>query len=225
VEGEPQFAYVLLESKKKLAGDLGEFSGCAFDFVMTVPVDCRLIRESLGKLFPAYRQMRFTGFADANLIVGDKDLWFLEKCERFGYNSHPNLLWNLNRDPLAETLVGLVDGTFEPHFTSDIGASVRLYVDHPASGKLIRFPKEYDSHLYMWDVYRDGDRLLTAGYSSDVMIVTAAGADLERAWQELMVRAEAVKFQHKSYRCDGTGTDYPSSPIVRLGHLRTHGFI
>ena len=91
-----------LESKKKYTGDMGELAGCAFDFAWTIPLDCRAVTESVGKLYPAYREMRYTGFADANFIAARDGIWFFEKCERFGYNAHPNLFWNLNLSTLGE---------------------------------------------------------------------------------------------------------------------------
>src|SRR5689334_8164109 len=37
VEGEPRFAFMNLESKKRLTGDLGDLVGCAFDFTFALP--------------------------------------------------------------------------------------------------------------------------------------------------------------------------------------------
>ena len=37
------------------------------------------------------------GTEGRNFIVARDDTLFCEKCERFGYNAHPNLLWRLNR--------------------------------------------------------------------------------------------------------------------------------
>ena len=49
--------------------------------------------------------MKYTGFADANFIAARDGIWFFEKCERFGYNAHVNLFWNLNLSTLGEVLV------------------------------------------------------------------------------------------------------------------------
>jgi hypothetical protein len=72
--------------------DLGELTGCAFDYVFTIPLECRGVAASVGKLFPTYRDMRYTGFADANYVAAKDGVWFLEKCERFGYNAHCELV-------------------------------------------------------------------------------------------------------------------------------------
>src|SRR5205085_1726620 len=104
-------------------------------------------------------------------------LWFFEKCERFGYNAHPNLLWTLNRDPLGATLASLVDGTFQPNVAPGFGATCTMYMDHPTSGKVIHVPEDISlvRDLYALDVYREGDLLLTAGYYGDVLLATGFG--------------------------------------------------
>jgi phosphoribosylamine-glycine ligase len=226
VDGEPRFAFMSLESKYKLTGDLGDLIGCAFDFVFTIPVDSRAVTESVGRLFPAYREMRYTGFGDANFVAARDGLWFFEKCERFGYNAHPNLFWTLNRDPLGTTLASLADRTFEPNFSPGFGASCSMYMDHPQSGKAILYPDEVARNLYFYDVYRDeGGALLTAGYYDNVLVANAFGYTIPTAWEAVYAVARAVKFPGRSFRTDGAGTDYPSSPLRRYEALQAMGYL
>lgn len=225
VNGEPRFAFMAIESKKKLAGDLGDLIGCAFDFSFAIPVESRAVQESVGRLFPAYREMKYTGFGDANFIAARDGVWFFEKCERFGYNAHPNLLWNLNRDPLGDTFASLVDGSFRPNFAPGFGASCTMYMDHRAPGKVVQFPATIARDLYFYDVYKAGDLLLTAGYYDDVLIATAFGYTIPTAWEAVVAKAHAVKFPGRSYRIDGGGTDYPSSPLRRYEALQAMGYL
>jgi phosphoribosylamine-glycine ligase len=225
VNGEPRFAFMTIESKRRLAGDLGDLVGCAFDFVFVIPLDSRAVRESVGRLHGAYAEMRYTGFGDANFIAARDGVWFFEKCERFGYNSHPNLLWNLNRDPLGQTFAAIVDGTFEPNFSPGFGASCTMYMDHRASGKVIQFPESIARDLYFYDVYKESDVLLTAGYYDDVLVATAFGYTIPTAWEAVRVNAEAVKFPGRSFRIDGGATNYPSSPLRRYEALQAMGYL
>lgn len=226
MRGEPVFAFMALEAKRKLTGDLGDLVGCAFDFTFVVPLDCRAVRESVGRLFPVYREMRYTGFGDANFIVARDGLWFLEKCERFGYNAHPNLLWNLSRRPLGEVFAALTDGTLVPDFAPGFGASVTMYMDHPMSGKSVTFPEAVARQLYFLDVYREDERLLTAGYYGEaVMLACAFGYTIPTAWEAVMDVASQVRFAGRSYRLDGAGTDYPSSPLRRYEALTAMGYL
>jgi phosphoribosylamine-glycine ligase len=225
VQGEPRFAFMQIESKKKLAGDLGDLIGCAFDFTFTIPVESRAVAESVGRLFPAYREMKYTGFADANFIAARDGIWFFEKCERFGYNAHPNLLWTLNRDPLGDTFASIIEGTFRPSFSPGFGASCTLYMDHRVAGKVIQFPASIARDLYLYDAYKEGDLLLTAGYYDDVLIATAFGYTIPTAWEAVLEKANAVKFPGRSYRIDGGGTDFPSSPLRRYEALQAMGYL
>lgn len=226
VRGEPVFAFMTLESKHKLAGDLGDLVGCSFDFAFVVPMHCRAIRETVGRLFPLYRTMCYTGFGDANFIAARDGIWFLEKCERFGYNAHPNLFWNLDRTALADTLASLATETFSPDFSPGFGASVTLYMDHPVSGKSIQFPETVARNLYLIDVYRENDQLLTAGYYGEALLLACAfGYTIPTAWEEVLKVAAQVRFPGRSYRLDGAGTDFGSSPLRRYEALSAMGYL
>jgi len=225
VRGEPRFAFMAIESKKKLAGDLGDLIGCAFDFAFAIPIESRAVAESVGRLFPAYAEMKYTGFGDANFIAARDGVWFFEKCERFGYNAHPNLLWNLNRDPLGETFASLVDGTFTPNFAPGFGASCTMYMDHRAPGKVIQFPESIARDLYFYDVYTEDELLLTAGYYDDVLVANAFGYTIPTAWEAVLAKAQTVKFPGRSFRIDGGGTSYPSSPLRRYEALQAMGYL
>jgi hypothetical protein len=61
VKGEPVFAFMNFECKRKLTGDLGDFTGCALDFAFVILVGSRAVQESVGRLFPVYREMQYTG--------------------------------------------------------------------------------------------------------------------------------------------------------------------
>jgi phosphoribosylamine-glycine ligase len=225
VRGDPRFAFMTLEVKRRLTGDLGDFCGCAFDFAFAIPLESRAVRESVGRLFPVYREMNYTGFGDANIIIARDGIWFLEKCERFGYNAHPNLLWNVNRRPLGETFASLLDATFHPDMKSGFGAACTMYMDHPEAGKTIQFPRAIEPHLYFMDVYKEGDALLTAGYNELVLFVNGYGDTIQAAWEECIRRAWSVRFPGRAFRVDGAATDYPSSPLKRYDALVQLGFV
>jgi len=225
VRGEPRFAFMTLEAKRKLTGDLGDFSGCAFDFAFVVPLESRAVQETVGRLFPAYRSMCYTGFGDANFIAARDGVWFFEKCERFGYNAHPNLLWTLNHASLGDTFASMLDGSFTPDFAPGFGASCTLYMDHPAPGKAILLPPSIERDVYWMDVYREDGQLLTAGYNELIAICTGFGYTIPTAWEACVKRAWQVKFPGRAFRVDGAGTDYPSSPLRRYEALQAIGFL
>jgi phosphoribosylamine-glycine ligase len=227
-QGEPIFAFMGLECKRRHVLDLGELTGCALDYVFTIPIGCRAVSASIEKLAPAYRTMKYTGFADANYIASKDGVWFLEKCERFGYNAHPNLFWNLGRTGVGETLASLVDGHLEPNFAEGFGASVTMSTKETSPpGKPIQFPPKLQNDLYFYDVYRRDGLYLTAGYdrSGDVLLVMGYGYTMPTAWEAVMKKAAEVRFPYRYYRTDGDQTNYPSSPIRRYEALKAMGYI
>lgn len=226
--GLPVFAWMGLEVKHKHVMDLGQLVGCSLDFTFVIPLDCLAVKESVGKLFPAYRTMRYTGFADANFIAARDGIWFLEKCERFGYNAHPNLLFNLSRQGLGELLASFVEGTLQPSFAGGFGASVTMFTkEEPTGGKAIQFPERLRKDLYIWDAYSENGNYRTAGFERDgsVLLVMGYGYTLPTAWESVMKKAATVKFPYRTYRPDGDGVNYPSSPLRRYEALKGMGYI
>ncbi len=227
--GDPVFAFMTLECKHKCALDLGELTGCAFDFVFTIPLESKAVAESVGKLFPAYREMGYTGFGDANFTAARDGVWFLEKCERFGYDAHPNLFFNLSRTGVGEPLAALVDGSFRPGtFSGGFGAAVTMNTKENApGGKAVQFPEKIRNDIFFWDVYKEGGLYLTAGFDTngDVLIVNGYGYTMPTAWENVMKKAALIKFPYRHYRSDGAGTDFPSSPIRRYEALKAMGYI
>jgi phosphoribosylamine--glycine ligase len=227
-QGEPVFAFMTLACRKKYVLDLGPMVGCAFDFAFTIPLESKAVTESVGRLFPAYKKMKYTGFGDANFIAARDGVWFFEKCERFGYNAHPNLFLNLSLRGVGEVLASLVDGNFKPCFSGGFGSSVLMSTkEHPAGGKLIQFPQKLWPDIFFWDVYKKDDLCLTAGYDQEgcVLLVNGYGYTMPTAWESAMKKAAAIKFPCRHFRTDGANTDYPSSPIRRYEALKAMGYI
>lgn len=227
-QGDPIFAFMNLECKRRMVGDLGELTGCAFDFAFTIPLDSKSVQDSVGKLYAAYKKMNYTSFGDANFIAARDGIWFFEKCERFGYNAHVNLLYNLSRNGVGEVLAGLVDGTLRPEFSGGFGATVTMSTrQNAAGGKAIQFPAKLWKDIFFWDVYKKSDLYLTAGYDVDgyVLIVNGYGYTMPNAWENVMKKAAQIKFPYRAYRTDGDKTNYPTSPIRRYEALRAMGYV
>jgi phosphoribosylamine-glycine ligase len=99
-------------------------------------------------------------------------------------------------------------------------------MDHPMRGKSVTFPESAARQLYFLDVYREDERLLTAGYYGEaVMLACAFGYTIPTAWETVMTVARQVRFGGRSYRLDGAGTDYPSSPLRRYEALTAIGYL
>ena len=104
--------------------------------------------------------------------------------------------------------------------------AITLYMDHPATGKAVQFPDAVSRSLYLFDVYKDGSQLLTAGYYGDALLLACAfGYTIPTAWEAALAVAAQVRFPGRAYRLDGAGTDYPSSPLRRYEALTAMGYL
>ncbi len=82
--------------------------------------------------------------------------------------------------------------------------------ENPTGGKPILFPQRLWPDIFWWDVYKKGDVYLTAGYDRDgyVLIVNGFGYTIPTAWEDVMKKADQIRFAYRQYRPDGGGTDY-----------------
>ena len=233
-EGEPVMAVLGLEVKRKNTYDLGEMCGCGGDFSQVIPLDSKLVNETVGKMFPFYKEQGYTGFADVNVIfTPDNKPHFLEVCNRFGYNSHPNLFLGLALDGFGNILADFIDGYtdgMDSRFRKDIGCSLTLFLDHPRPGLPVHIDDRYTEQFYPFDGYRenDDDTLLLTGYSDEVGMFIDHGATIEAAWKavsEKVAFEEAVSVPDMYYRWDLASDNYYNAPILRYKELKKRGLL
>lgn len=227
-EGQPFFAFCDFENKRKLNGDVGENVGCAQDIVFKVPVDSKGVQETIGKLFPFYEKEKYTGFADINVIIGDNKVYFLEFCNRFGYNSHPNLFLTLAIDSFPNIMADFIDGNIEgmdERFKSGFGASISLYIDHKRKGMPIHIPEDLEKSFFCYDYYDEGNGLQLAGYDHQVGIITAHDYTIQDASHEAISRAHKIVFPDRAFRSDMDKHDMANLPIKRYQALVSMGYV
>src|ERR1035437_3197171 len=224
-DGEPCFAMATLEAKRKNAGDLGEMAGCSGDFVWVVPVDSPLIAYTIGKMRPFYKQERYTGFVDANVILTASGPLFLEVCNRLGYNSHVTLFLGLATDTVGNILTDFMDGriaNLESRFRPEIGSSVTIFLDHPRAGLPLHLDPRWEAQFYPFDGYKEDDTLLLTGYSSEIGIFTDHGTTIEEAAKAMLdkvMQQEAVSVPDMHYRMDLGLRGYPNACLTRYDAL------
>jgi phosphoribosylamine-glycine ligase len=230
-KGTPFFAFCTLENKRKLNYDAGCHVGCSQDIVFTVPLESQLVRDTIGKTFSYYKSINYTGFADVNCIIADDKYYFLEVCNRFGYNSHPNLFKTLAIDNFGDIMTEFIDGKihdFHKHFRKGFGASILVYNEHPRNLP-IEIEESLKNNFYEFDIYVDDDgELSIAGSAPEVGIVTKHGWTIEEAARECLDAIdlfEEINFPDIGYRSD-LDKDYGAhSPIRRYRALETMGLL
>ena len=225
-EGEPFISFVGLENKRKHNRDLGEMAGCAGDVEFPVPLDSTLVQDTVGKMFPFYKKEKYTGFADVNVIVGDTETFFLEVCDRFGYNAHPTLFLTLAIDGFGSIIADWMDGKVEGmkhRFRNGFGVSVSLYIEHKREGLPIHISPEALKRFYPFDGYKSKDQVLLTGYSEEVGIFTDFDYTIGGAEESIVHKLfynEAISFPDMFFRTDLGGQDYANAPLKRYEAIR-----
>lgn len=222
-EGKPFFAHINFESKRRLNGDLGELAGCSQDIEHVVDINSPILEETVYKLLKLPEYKKFTGFVDGNFIKADNDFWYLEACQRFGYNAHPNLFLSCAISPLSVIFSDWLDRKiydFYKHFRRGFGASVSIFIENPIQGIPIMIPDELMKLYHAFDLYKEDDILRLSGYSKDVGIICAHDYDLKSAADEALRNIRKIHFSDKAARTDLNQCDYPSNPSERFTAIR-----
>lgn len=223
-KGRPFFAWCELECKRKLNQEEGEMVGCGQSLGFIVSLDCKGVEMTVGKLLPYFRN--YTGFIDMNVIVSDKELYFIEFCARFGYNAHPNLFLNLAQKPFCEIISDFVDGkteNFYDNFKYGFGATVSLYIDHPIKGYPIYIDPEIEDKFYHFDTFKEkedeANEYSLAGYGNEVGIVCAHGYDMKSTAEQCIKNTEKITYPNHACRTDLDKDTYENSPLKRYTAL------
>ncbi len=222
--GEPFFAFCDLECKKKLDNDFGPLVGGAQDIAFTVPIHSKGIQETVGKLLALPEYKDYSGFLDMNVIVCEKENYFLEFCARMGYPAHPTLFTALARSPFPEVLMEMIDGSdedFYRHFKYGFAAGITLYTDKRREHMPIYISEEVDDLFFPYDLMRKGDLTLMSGCGDDIEVgvITGHGYTLKSAAEEARLNMTKVNFPSRSGRSDLDKNCYPSAPQGRYEAL------
>lgn len=217
-KGKPFFAMCNLECKKKLNQDFGSLVGCSQCIDFAIPLKCKAVESTIGKLYEFYKELEYTGFVDANIIVYDNENYYLETCNRFGYNSHPNLFFSVSKLPVGDILVSIIEGDIENFYDKmrfGFGASITLYTDCEKKGLPIFIEEDGEKNFFMFDAYKEKDQYFMSGYCGEIGIVSAHGYTIKEAAEEVLEKAKLIRFPMRSMRSDLEKNDYHSAPQGR----------
>jgi phosphoribosylamine--glycine ligase len=226
-DGAPVAAFLDLEAKRKMTGDLGENIGCAGGYVLKVRPSARGIKETIGKYLKWDGLKGYTGSIDVNIIVTKRGPLFLENCFRFGYAAYPSMFHVLARKSVEETLrewitgKGQMDSWFRPGFAG----SLTLTSDCVKDGQPLMVPKAIKDQVDLYRAYeQDGHLRLVEGWP-EMCAVTAPGLTIPEAGASCLKLAEQVSFPGKGYRLDLAQSTLPTLPLSRFQSLNLLGYI
>lgn len=230
-EGEPFLATCGLEVKRKNTSDIGEMCGCGGDYITVIPVDCKLVQETVGLMFNYYKDISYTGIADVNVILTDKGPRFLEVCNRMGYNAHVSLFLGLAIDGVGDILADWMDGKIDgmdTRFRSGWACSLTVFLDHPRAGLPVHLDEWCEEQFYPFDGYKEDGQLLLTGFSDEIGIFVDYGPTMEAACKAVytkVVEGEAISFPDMYYRTDLGETSYANAPIARYAAIQKMGLL
>ena len=177
-----------MEEKALMEGGKGPKAGCMGSVVWIGDTNSKLFKESLGRLLPLLRKVKYIGPIDINAIVDEHSFWGLEWTARFGYDAIFVLL-EMYKGKVGDLMLGVATGTQKKmEFKSKIGIGVDIGVppfpiasDEPDMYKdiLIQGLNKYNlKHFWSYDVYKKDNRYLVSGNGGDIGTLTARGDEV-----------------------------------------------
>lgn len=226
--GVPVATTVDIENKPLGSGNIGIQTGCAADLVFPTAFEDKLNQIA----FPPFVDelaMQHKGLFiwDASILIDSKSgkMYFGEYCSnRPGYNC---LFTEI-------AMAGSANGFFEsivkgknPFNPGMVGASVRMFnLNHDETSgniladKQIMYKDELAKNIWLWDAYKDKERIKCVGFDKNLAVITAAGNSIEETVGRLYRTVEGFSFEGVYYRpqFDFVSKDYGSSILNRLNY-------
>jgi hypothetical protein len=228
--GKALVAFVDLESKRRLTGDLGELVGCSQDLVFQIPVTAPLVTKILAPYLKRPEFKTYIGSLDANIIVKGGKFYFLEHCARWGFNATPTTFYGLGRAPMADTLAAWVKGDdCRRFFTHQYATSLSLFASEHEAGFPVLVPRTVLASFCPYAL-REGDEgglaMVGGGKAWYSIGCLVAAAPMARTAAKHCLDLEAkVTYPNKGCRVDGPDDDRPTLPLARLRKLQTMGLL
>lgn len=206
------------EEKNFLNDNLGPATGCMGNIVLARDSD-KLTKATVERLKPVLAQVDYRGPVDVNCIVTKDHAYALEITSRLGYDAAEALCEGL-REPVADFLFEVANGSKkEMDITRDAIIAVRLSVPpwphakpnyHEHRGEPVTgLTPEVLKHVYLTDLYKEGDRYLTAAGDGVLLKATAVGRPsgddslgVKEARNRVYRTLKNIKVGGKQYRTD-----------------------
>lgn len=237
-DGEPIWpANSTFETKKFLAGELGQRTGCETSLVYHYEGDhCKIIDKTIRKIFPLLKRTRWTGPVDVNTIVAESDHepYFLEWTPRLGYSAIYAFMAILGM-PISEFFYKVSRGTLTIPFKSLWGASLKLSIppypcdieDRKAANEVygktegIRVNGKYGKDFIGIDVMKGKTtELVAAGTSCIIGECIGRGGSMLEAWRGAQHVFKSVEVPN----AQGRYTDGAEDAWKRVLKLKQYGY-
>ena len=197
--------------EKTLLPTGGANTGCMGNVVINAGTGNKLVEHTVARLDPFLKQVGYRGPIDVNCIVTSDRAYALELTCRLGYDAIEALSEGL-REPLSDVLFETAIGVKKTiELGQDKMIAVRLskapYPNTEPSKEDIGMPilginEENLKHIYMTDVYKEGNDYKYAASDGVLIKATAHGKSVDDARNRVYRTINSISYPNKQYRDD-----------------------
>ncbi len=228
-DGVPLAVTIDIENKQLGSGNLSLMTGCAADLVFPVPMDERICEIAFPPIIDELAKKHKGLFIwDASLLISRKGgkIYFGEFCSnRPGYNA---FFTELSQLPSISHYFESIIKFKSPFTMGTVGVSTTLFNLHRdfddnsiLKDSQIDYKEEFEKNIWMYDALKDKEKIINAGYDTNLVAVTGADTSLDDAINKMFkVIEKGFSFAGVYYRpkADYISLDYPTSIPNRLDY-------
>ncbi|MCL5436067.1 MAG: hypothetical protein M1275_03220 [Patescibacteria group bacterium] len=236
--GQPVFTDMDIELKRKGAGDCGRMIGCSANLVFPTDMEARINKIAFPpKVFEMAKERPGMFVIDCSLLYDPEtdECYFGEFCTRLGYDSFFTEL------ELAGGVRKFIESVVEGKSPFDVatgkyGMAVRFLNEEPDDEVPAKFmpglEAEVDDnisgHVWLFDVKKEGDKIVSVGLGVDLAVITASGDTIADATERVFAYfREGFSFKNIIYRPAHDILSYAYSGSIgnRHDYATMHGLL
>jgi hypothetical protein len=227
-DGVPLAVVLEFENKPFGSGNISIQTGCSQNLLFPTEMDDKIH----GIAFPPIvdemaKQHKGLFYWDASLLIEQRTgkIYFGEFCSnRPGYNS---LFTELAQCRSVDHYFSSLVRKENPFRLGTVASSVLLLnpaIDEETGrtpeGTRIDYKSEIEKNLWLWDVRREGKRLVTVGDDWNLGVITGAGDSIDEAVDLMYKSVDGFSFAGAYYRpkSDFLSLDYTTSILNRVNY-------
>ena len=228
-DGRPLATVIDIENKSFGSGNVSIQTGCSQDLCFPISLTDKINEIAFPPIVDEMAKKHKGLFVwDASILIDrrTRKMYFGEFCSnRVGYNS---FFTELSLCPSVGHFFESVVAGMSPFEMGTVACSARIFnqnsdVEHgglPYVGTPINYKPTVEKNLWLWDVLKKKDKLVTAGENWNLGVMTGAGRSINEAVNQLYANIDAFSFVGYYYRpkFDYVSLDYPTSILNRLNY-------
>lgn len=211
--GKPSFSDIDIETKNIGCGEnIGPQVGCGSNLIVRTKIDDRINKIAFPPEVYDMAASR-TGIMvwDISLYITESGIYFGEFCpNRFGYDA---IMTEIGMCGSAKGYFDAIMSHQSP-LKSEFGAGVRLFNLNKSEDREIITT---DENIYLYEVYKDDEKMCSIGNCSDLGVAVGAGNTISEAVDALYTSVKNISFKELYYKTMQDFVDvYPTSLIFRF---------